>query len=128
LVYYTCSCSFATDVHESENIHISFQLLSDIGNILGISLHFTVLGQTTLQQGFNISTWVHLMTSIPACGTSFTMILKTSASYSILTPPLANQLHYYSDHASTMRIVHSPAGNTHHCITIRSHTCRIACS
>jgi len=27
-----------------------------------------------------------------------------------------------------LRIVHSPAGITHQRITIRSHTCRIACS
>ena len=89
------SCPFTTDLHERENLHVSLQLLSDTGNMLGISLHFTVAGETTLQQGFNISTCrVHLMTSIPACWTSITTILKIYASYSISTPPLANQLRY----------------------------------
>jgi hypothetical protein len=53
---HTYSCSFTTEVRESENIRILSQLLSDTGNMLGISLHFTVPGQTTLQQGLNIST------------------------------------------------------------------------
>jgi hypothetical protein len=63
--------------------------------MLEISLHLIVTEETTLQEGFNISTCrVHLMTSIPACGTSITTILKIYASYSISTPPLANQLRY----------------------------------
>jgi len=62
--------------------------------MLGISLHLTVAGET-IQEGFNISTCrVHLMTSIPARGTSITTILKIYASYSVSTPPLANQLRY----------------------------------